>query len=106
MKKLTILSTLVILLALYSKAQEQTSGIQKFYFQAGAGGGAHDAVFGELSLHAVLKKNWMIGLSYQSTTMNPKNLPSNYEPGYTIVFFFPIPDPMPTVNMNLVSLTA
>jgi hypothetical protein len=38
--------------------------------------------------------------------MNPKNLPSDYEQGFTVIFLIPIPDAMPAVDMNVVSFTA
>ena len=37
--------------------------------------------------------------------MNPKNLPSDYEPGYTLILFFPIPDAMPSVRMSALNFT-
>jgi hypothetical protein len=104
MKKLSILSALAFLVVINSQAQEKT--FQKYYFQAGGGGSSNNGGFAELSLHAVLKKNWMIGVLYQTMTMDPKNLPSDYEPGYTTFFIIPIPDAMPSVDMNVVSFTA
>ena len=104
MKKLSILSALAFLLVINSQAQEKT--FQKYYFQVGGGASSKNGIFDEYSIHAVLKNNWTIGLSYQSMNMDPKNLPSDYEPGYTTFFMIPIPDAMPSVDMNVISVTA
>ena len=38
--------------------------------------------------------------------MDPKNLPADYEQGYTVIFIIPLYDEYPAVKMNLISFTA
>ena len=104
MKKL--LFVLISSLATISlTAQNKTTGIPKFYVDGGAGMTSHNGIFAALGGTAVLKNNWLASVSYYSLDMNPKNLPSNYEPGQTFVILFAFPDAMPSVKMSMVNFT-
>ena len=61
---------------------------------------------GEVSFQGVLKNNWTAAFSYHNITMNAKNLPGDYERGYTLIVIFPIPDSYPEQELKLYSLTA
>jgi hypothetical protein len=102
MKKL--LFVLISSLATISlTAQNKSTGIPKFYIDGGVGMASHNGVFTALGGTAVLKNNWLASISYYNLDMNPKNLPSNYEPGFTMVILFPFPDEMPSVKMSVVN---
>src|SRR6478609_7448030 len=104
MKKLLVV--LISSLATMSlTAQNQSSGVTKFYVDGGGGAASHNGVFAQLGATAVLKNNWLASISYYRFDMNPKNLPSNYEPGYTLIFIFPIPDAMPSQKMSALNFT-
>ncbi len=86
-------------------AQTNSSPFKKFYVDFGGGAANHKGAFAELGATAVLKSNWMASVSYYSVDINPKNLPSNYEPGYTIIIIIPVPDAMPSVDMKMINFT-
>jgi len=105
MKKL--LSLLILSFATFSLlAQSNPGSIKKFYVDFGAGGASNNGAFAQMGATAVLKSNWTISASYYSVDVDPKNLPSDYEQGCTILLIFPIPDPMPSANLNMVNFTA
>ena len=101
MKKLFILSTFTCFL-ITSYGQEKSS-LEKVYFQIGGGGMSNKGFFGEMSLNAALKKNWIVSLTYLSAEMEPKNLPSDYDPGYSFILGT---NANPTIELNTVALTA
>lgn len=96
---------LFILLSTASIAQE-TPGVQKLYADFGVGGTSKKGEFASAGVQAVWKNNWVTAFSYHSINMEPKNLPANYHPGYTIIFFIPIPDQIPSADMRIYSLMA
>jgi hypothetical protein len=85
-------------------AQTGEPSVKKFYLEGGGGPANHNGVFAEVGAHAVLKNNWMASLSYYTFDMDPQNLPSDYQPGYTILFVIPIPNEMPSVNMTMFNI--
>jgi len=103
--KRTTLSAMILLASTVLLAQEKNSSIKKIYFEAGTGPSNHNGAMVQLGAKAVLKSNWTFGLSYYNFNIDPKNLPSDYEQGYTIAIFFPIPDEWPSITMNLVNFT-
>ena len=76
---------------------------KKIYLQAGLGATGHNGVFTDIGVQAVLKNNWTTSLSYNSIDMDPKNIPSDYDPGYTIVLFIPIENKTPSIDMKVLS---
>jgi hypothetical protein len=82
-------------------AQDKPTGITKFYVDGGAGPASHSGGFVTLGGTAVLQHNWLVSISYYNVDMYPKNLPSNYEPGYVLFF----EDAMPSVKMTVVNFT-
>ena len=95
----------VLFLTLFISSSAQTKAISKFYLQGGAGGGTYKNGFGDVSLQAIIKNKWSATLSYQSITMDPKNLPSDYRAETGYVLFIPYTDKV-TSDMNIVSVTA
>jgi hypothetical protein len=81
--------------------QTKETSTKKVYLQIAGGGTTQKGIVGELGVQAVLKHNWTTTLSYQNIEMDPKNLPSDYDPGYFLI----LPGMYPTVKMNLFSLT-
>ncbi|HEY5968353.1 MAG TPA: hypothetical protein VIU35_10255 [Chitinophagaceae bacterium] len=79
--------------------------MNKFYLQAGAGGGTHEAASYDLGIQTIFKNKWSATLSYHEFEMDPKNLPSDYEPETMIILFIPITHTV-QANMKMVSLTA
>ena len=101
MKKLLFL--LLSFLATCSlNAQDKPTGITKFYVDAGAGLASHNGGFVTLGGTAVLQHNWLASLSYYNVDMNPKNLPSDYQPDITFYLFS---DGIPSVKMTMVNFT-
>jgi hypothetical protein len=98
--KQIILFLLLAPFTAFTQSKEPT--LKKIYAGLGIGGAASNGFVSSVGLRAVLKKDWTLGLTYYSVEKNPKNLPSDYEQGYFLVFL----EPFPSVNMNLVALTA
>jgi len=92
-------------LAFMITATGQTKAINKFYLQAGAGGGTHEAASYDLGIQSIFKNKWSATLSYHEFDMDPKNLPSDYEPETGYIFFIPYTYTV-QANMKIVSLTA
>ncbi len=103
------LSCFFIPLFVYSaftvKAQTAETGVKKIYLQAGGGVTTHSGSNNEIGVQAVVNNKWSATFSYQSFSMKPANLPSDYQPETGIVFFFPYTKNI-TVDMKLFSLTA
>lgn len=103
MKKLIIL----ILAGCFAKAsfgQSNQSTINKVYAQLGLGACSYKGFSTEIGIQAILKNKWAVTLSRQSLQMDPKNLPSNYQPETGYVLFIPYAY-TPEVEMNITSLT-
>jgi hypothetical protein len=79
--------------------------INKIYIQAGAGVGTYKSSDAGFGLKAIIHNKWSMTLSYKDIEMNPKNLPSDYQPETGYVLFIPYTYEV-TANMSLVSLTA
>src|SRR6186997_1948351 len=79
----------IMSLAFIITASGQTKTMNKFYLQAGAGGGTHEAASYDLGIQSIFKNKWSATLSYHEFDMDPKNLPSDYEPETVIILFFP-----------------
>ena len=92
-------------LAFIITASGQTKTMNKFYLQAGAGGGTHEAASYDLGIQTIIKNKWSATLSYHEFDMDPKNLPSDYEPETGYIFFIPYTYTV-QANMKIVSLTA
>jgi hypothetical protein len=86
------------------KAQNKESTLKRFHFQAGVGIASNSGAYTDLSLQAVSSKNFVGTLSYTKVEMDPKNLPSDYEPGYVLVIIIPVFD-NPVVTTTIVSAT-
>jgi len=95
----------IILLAFITTATGQTKTMNKFYLQAGAGGGTHEAASYDLGIQTIFKNKWSATLSYHEFDMDPKNLPSDYEPETGYILFIPFTYTV-QANMKIVSLTA
>jgi hypothetical protein len=102
MKKLFSAMLIVINLSAFGQTKETT--INKMYLQLGTGASSYKGISGEVAIQAVFKNNWISSFSYNSLTMDPKNVPSDYRPGYTTVLFISY-DNSPTVTMDVYSLT-
>jgi hypothetical protein len=94
------------LLCFVTNGQTKQPVVKKIYSQVGGGFANQDGVVSDFGIQAVLNDNWTATVSYQSIEMDPKDLPADYKPGYTILFIFPIPDVYPAVKMNLFNFTA
>jgi hypothetical protein len=109
MKKIIISSVLlaftVVTFCQRTENHTKESRIKKFYLQVGAGGGTSNGISFDFGIQAVLKNNWTAGISYKLVEMNPKNLPDNYERGFTLAIFFPLYDEFPYNEMDVFSLT-
>jgi hypothetical protein len=86
-------------------AQTKPTAFKKFYMDFGTGPASHNGSLVSIGARGVLKNNWTASLSFYSLNMDPKNLPSNYKQGYTLLLIFPVMDPMPSVKMNVFNFT-
>jgi hypothetical protein len=95
-----------LLLSTASFGQVKEGTIKKIYLQMGGGATSHNGSFGEFGIQALLKHNWVATFSYHEVEMDPKNLPSDYDPGYSTFLFIALPGSTPSVDLRLYSLTA
>ena len=102
---LTVLVIFQFVCNLESKSQVTEKPLTKLYLELATGPTTNNGTYGALGLQGILKNNWVATVSYQHLDINPKNLPSDYEQGYTLILIFPLPDEMPTANMNMISFT-
>ena len=98
-----LLSSLIFL---GTYGQTKKTSLEKIYLHVAGGASSHKGSFSEFGVQTVLKHNWTSTFSYHSIEMNPKNLPANYDPGYTVVFFIPLRNADPAIHMKLYSLSA
>lgn len=96
--------SLLLSTACFGQAKEGT--IKKFYLQMAGGAASHNGYFGEFGIQALLKNNWVATFSLHGVDMDPKNLPSDYDPGYAYFLFIPLEGGTPSVDLKLYSLTA
>jgi hypothetical protein len=102
-----IVPLLVCLLLISSPSHSQTDEkpVRKIYAQLATGPANHGGYTTNLGVQAVLKNNWTASFSFQHIGANPKNLPADYDPGYTLIIILPIPNPYPEHQANLYSVT-
>ena len=77
--------------------------LSKIYFQAEAGVSTRSGLPAGFGLQAITKNNWTGTVSYHTIDLEPKNLPRDYSAGTTIVFFIPIPQKKPSVDMKIIT---
>lgn len=104
MKKIIIL-TLLFVTAKTSIGQVKEKTVDKMYVQFAAGVSSKNGGFTEAGIQAKIKKNWVTTFSYHSISMDTKNLPKDYIPGYTMLFFFEGNESTPRLNMKAYSFT-
>jgi hypothetical protein len=56
-------------------------------------------------VQAIFRNNWSATFSYSNIAIDPKGLPGDYKPGYTLIFIFPLPDEYPSASMTVISVT-
>ena len=88
-----------------ANAQTKEKLLTKFYLQGAAGPSSRSGSNTELSLQGVMHNKWSFTLSYHDLSMEPKNLPSDYEPETGVALFIPYTYTI-DVKMKLFSLTA
>jgi hypothetical protein len=94
----------LLLISFASFGQTAEKPIRKIYAQLAFGPANHGGYTTNLGVQGVLKNNWTASFSFQDIRANPKNLPSDYDPGY-IFFLLPIPNPYPEHHARVYSLT-
>jgi hypothetical protein len=104
--KHTAIVILLLAASTQSFCQMHKRAIEKIYLDGGGGPANHHGVLSVVGGTAILKNNWTIAASWYNLDMTPKNLSSDYQRGYTILIIFPFPDEWPSVNLNLVNVTA
>ena len=104
MKKLLFLM-ISAMTTFFANAQTSSSPINRFYVDFGGGAASKNGAFATLGATAVIKNKWTASISYYSVDMNPKNLPSDYDRGYTLILIFPVPDPMPSAALKMINFT-
>ncbi|ANE52291.1 hypothetical protein [Flavisolibacter tropicus] len=71
---------LLLLFSLNVQAQTKPSALKKIYLQGGMGPTTSSGVVGGIAVQSVWKNNWTVSASYQDFSLNPNNLPKDYEP--------------------------
>ena len=105
LKHLASIGVFLFLVSLSSFGQTAEKPIRKIYAQGASGPANHGGYTTNLGVQAVLKNNWTASFSFQDYRANPKNLPADYDPGYTLIIIIPIPNPMPEQHLTMVSVT-
>jgi len=90
---------------LAAKAQTSEKSVNKMYFQMASGATTYKGKNFELGLQTIIKNKWSASASYQHFSMDPSNLPADYQPESGIVFLIPYTNKI-TVNMNCFNLSA
>lgn len=103
--KATCLFAFTFFLSSTTFGQAKETPFTKIYLQGAAGASSRNGSVAEIGLQAVVKNKWTASVSYNSFDMEPKNIPSDYDPGYIIVLFFPIKEETPSVDMKLLNFT-
>ena len=88
------------------KAQKKESTFSRFYLQGAAGPTTNSGAYWDLSVQGITPKNFVATLSYSQVEMDPKNLPSDYQPGYVLLIIIPLSDGIPYVATSTLSITA
>lgn len=105
MKKVFVF-TLLFVVAITSFGQKKDTIVNKIYLQFAGGGSSHHGSFVEMGIQANFKNNWLGTFSIHNIKLTPNNIPSDYEPGVTFIFFLQFEDAMPKTSMKLYSFTA
>jgi hypothetical protein len=100
----TAAAALLLLTASLSAHSQAGRPLQKIYAQTGSGPSFQNGYSYHFGVQSVWKNNWTATLSYYHVGVNPKNLPKDYEQGYTAIII-PVPDPMPENELTVYSLT-
>jgi len=95
---ITIATLLAMSISLFAQS-EGTSAFKKFYLLGGGGGSSNHGTSSSIGAEAILKSNWLVGVSYNYLKIAPNNLPSDYVRGYALF----IPDPLPNIKLKLVN---
>jgi hypothetical protein len=88
-----------------AKAQKSKKFLSKIYLKGGGGVNSHSGNYGEASLQGVVHNKWSFSISYHDMDMKPKNIPSDYVPGWGYVLFIPYSDEA-RIKMQLVTVSA
>jgi hypothetical protein len=96
---------LLLLIATAANSQSKESPIKKLFIEGGTGPAGKNGAALTIGLKTVFKNNWTAAISYHTVEADPKNLPSDYERGTTIIILFPIPDEMPACEMKMFNIT-
>jgi len=103
--KITVIIALFLFSTLVINGQPGTSNLKKIYGQMSIGPATNSGYSESFAVQSVWKNNLVASLSYQTISANPKNLPSDYERGYTYFLLLPIPDAMPEQELKITSIT-
>ena len=104
MKQISVLA-LLCASSIVAFCQEQAKPLKRMYFQASAGPTTQNGFATELGVQAIFKSNWTVTFAYNNIEVDPKSLPGDYKPGYTLLLIFPLPDEYPSASMSAISLT-
>jgi|SRR5687767_4438407 len=107
LKKPGLTFNLIILLCLpflHATAQHEKP-VSRIYLEAGAGGGTFNSASADLGLKMIFKNKWSMNFSYKTMEMDPKNLPSDYQPETGYILLIPYTYTIQS-KMDIISLTA
>jgi hypothetical protein len=102
----TLLLIFIFVCSSIAFSQSKNTSPGKIYLQGAVGAASNKGFFSDLGVQAILKNKWVTTLSYHSIDMEPKNLPGDYNPGYTMIIFIPIPNKTPSSDLKVLSFTA
>ena len=104
--RLFIVHVMLLSVSTPALAQRSDTHLPKYYVGLGTGPSMHNGAFYAIDGTVVYKNHWITSVSFQHFEMTPKNLPSDYEQGYTLALIIPLPDEMPTSNIKSINFTA
>jgi hypothetical protein len=106
MKKIILPACILALISpSYLNAQQKEFILKKIYIEQGAGTISKNGSFVNFGVEAVHNKKWLTSVSYYEMSMQPRNLPANYNPPNSSFLWVPIPGEIPTIDMKIVTLT-
>jgi hypothetical protein len=107
LKKPVVTLHLIIFLCLpfLHAAAQHEKPVSRIYLEGGAGGGTFNSINADLGLKMIFKNKWSMNLSYKTMEMDPKNLPSDYQPETGYILLIPYTYTVQS-QMDIISLTA
>jgi hypothetical protein len=106
MKKILLVVVLLAFSGIVLSQQTDSRTISKIYLRTEAGIVNHEGGVTDLGIQAIINNKWSVTFSIQHIDMTPKNLPTDYEPGYGALLGIPLTEGEPYILSDVYNLTA